>query len=233
MNLAPERGLPTDGVPLRRRRSGTWKKKRTRRAANRQQTGCALEYSRHMTKSYLRARGINVAVRRNWEPSFLRRKVAFLPGVFRCQVSDLRRSGGRVYGPIRLILFGILRDDVRLSGDVLRNLRGSVDPAERVSGCADGREAVAGVRASRVAAKGSSIWIGLTPDVPISSPRHGTILLLCPFQRPGISIWILTSVGRASTARSKAATLFSKGSVAEISGFRSTLPEPISAIARS
>ena len=51
--------------------------------------------------------------------------------------------------------------------------------------------------------------------------------------QPGISIWIFTSVSRPSAARSKAAMLSSKGRLSEISGFRSTLPAAISAMARS
>ncbi len=43
----------------------------------------------------------------------------------------------------------------------------------------------------------------------------------------------LTSLGRASAARSKAATLSSKGNVAVTRGFRSTLPDAIMASARS
>src|SRR5690606_29056036 len=59
-------------------------------------------------------------------------------------------------------------------------------------------------------------------------------------RRPGegafgysIDICSFTSVGRASTARSKAWIASSNGKVAEISGLRSTRPEAMSAMARS
>src|ERR1017187_1581873 len=45
------------------------------------------------------------------------------------------------------------------------------------------------------------------------------------------AIWSLMSAGRLSAARSKAAMLCAKGKLAEISGFRSTLPEAINATA--
>ena len=73
-------------------------------------------------------------------------------------------------------------------------------------------------------------------DAPDLAARRGSVC------RPGAGgrhaqsaslICSFTSLGRASTARSKAAMLCSKAKVSEISGLRSTLPEAISAIARS
>src|SRR5690606_2029172 len=78
----------------------------------------------------------------------------------------------------------------------------------------------------------------LCPAAPVPSTS-----VLPPGQRPGGDaargstypslICSLTSLGRASTARSNALIESSNAKVSEISGLRSTLPEAISAMARS
>ncbi|SDF54343.1 hypothetical protein SAMN04488105_12810 [Salipiger thiooxidans] len=74
---------------------------------------------------------------------------------------------------------------------------------------------------------------GTTRGSPVTGPS-----LRSPGSDPGrrycgITICSFTSLSRASTARSKPAMLSAKGMLAEIRGFRSTLPAAMSAIARS
>src|SRR5262249_38502964 len=71
------------------------------------------------------------------------------------------------------------------------------------------------------------------PD-PHASARDDRELPPQPQVHPAsIRIWSFTSVGRPSTARSKASTDLSNGKVSEIRGFRSTRPDAIKLIARS
>jgi hypothetical protein len=163
-----------------------------------------------------------------------------------------------IHSAAGIILFCMARGQIRIRHNLGSNRRAGQDPLRNVSGANGavlsgklrdgrlegsnpitgcllgpaggcGRDTVNAACDTPSVAKSSKTSIDFVPDVPISNPGNLVPLV----QTACMSIWIFTSVSRASTARSKAAMQSENGRVAEISGLRSTFPAAISAMALS